>query len=73
MAAAAFSAITTPQFVRVPIPSRTISFRFSTPILNRRFSPKPLSIRSLSVSASGKPLFYFLINQHQNYYLRTVF
>ncbi|AET04596.1 iron-sulfur assembly protein IscA, chloroplastic [Medicago truncatula] len=61
MAGAAFFAITTttahcsPQLVRVPITHTSLSFRSSTPILNRRFSPKPLSIRSLSVSASAAP------------------
>ncbi|CAL5214503.1 unnamed protein product [Lathyrus oleraceus] len=58
----AFSIITThysPQFVRVPIsvpqPRTSLSFRFSTPVLNRRHSPKPLSIRSVSVPATAAP------------------
>jgi hypothetical protein len=61
----AFSSTTmnySPQFVRVPIhvPQTRISFssRFSTPILNRRFTYKPLSIRSVSVPA-GTLLFFF--------------
>ncbi|GAU19701.1 hypothetical protein TSUD_78260 [Trifolium subterraneum] len=58
----AFSAITmhySPQFVRVPIhvpqTHTSISSRFSTPILNRRFTTKPLSIRSVSVPAAAAP------------------
>ncbi|XP_004504011.1 iron-sulfur assembly protein IscA, chloroplastic [Cicer arietinum] len=60
----AFSATITsthysPQFLRVPISvplSQThtsLSFRSSTPILNRRIrTPKPLSIRSVSIPAA---------------------
>ncbi|CAJ2676943.1 unnamed protein product [Trifolium pratense] len=53
----AFSAISmhcSPQFLRVLPQSHTsISSRFSIPSLNRRFTSKPLSIRSVSAPAAS--------------------